>query len=137
MASTAAHFFFSRAGYSYPTGADAAGIRAARWDGARQLAQAERWAGDEGLIFAWVDDPDCTEDDFEHEADKAYVREHGAVGCVLYRPCPDHGIDCRHAEVLASLWGITESLDHHERDAYRRVVQAELAAEARAEQARA
>lgn len=125
---TAEQFFFENAGYSYnpATETEAEG----RLRCARQLAQAEAWAQAEGLEYVWEDDPDCTEDDFEFPEDKAHVREHGAVGCILYRPCPDHGADCKHAEHLASLWGITESLNNRERDNYRRVVEAELALEA-------
>ena len=127
---TPIHFFYSQAGYSYPAGANRSEQTKARWDNARQLAKAESCAQDAGLVYIWRDDPDCTEDDFYMEADKAHVREHGAVGCILYRPCEDHGTDCKHAEVLASLWGITESLDNRQRDNYRRVVEAELALEA-------
>ena len=133
---TAQAFFAAQAGYSYPAPADAtkaqqaAARRKGRRDTGKRLAQAEAWAEAEGLIYQWVEDPDCGPDDFDLESDKDHVREHGAVGCLLYRPCPDHGTECKHAEVLASLWGITESLNNRERDNYRRVVQAELALEA-------
>ena len=129
MAATATHFFFAHSGYSYPTGANAAERLAARWEGARRLAKAEKWAQDEELVFVWENDSDCTEDDFCFEEDKAHVREHGAVGCILYRPCEEHWTICNHAEHLASLWGITESLNNRDRDNYRRVVEAELALE--------
>lgn len=113
-------FFHVNAGYCV-------GFRAT---GALALARAEQWAREKDLEYVWQCDPDCTADDFEFESDKRHVREHGAVGCILYRPCPDHGIDCKHAEVLGSLWGVTESLNNRDRDNYRRVVEAELAAEA-------
>jgi hypothetical protein len=125
---TAYQFFLSHAGYSYNPQTETA-IEGRRRC-ARQLARAERWARAEHLEYVWQDDPDCGPDDFDFEEDKAHVREHGAVGCILYRPCPTHGADCKHAEHLGSLWGITESLNNAERDAYRRVVQAELALEA-------
>lgn len=125
---TAYHFFLRHAGYSYnpATETKIAGRRRC----ARQLATAEQWASDQGLVFEWQDDPDCSPDDFEFPEDQEHVRNHGAVGCILYRPCPEHGTDCKHAEHLGSLWGITESLNNAKRDAYRRVVQAELALEA-------
>ena len=41
---------------------------------------------------------------------------------ICYRPCPDHGWDCKHKEVLASLGGIFDPTDD-----YLRVVRAELA----------
>lgn len=48
------------------------------------------------------------------------------VSVALVRPCPDHGIHCRHAEYLASLGmvGINDM-----RDPRLRIVQAELATE--------
>src|SRR5262245_25604914 len=128
MARTAYHFFYKHAGYSYGAGETR---RQGRIRSAQAYAAAEKWAeSDPTLVFVWLDDPDCTEDSFEFEEDKRHVREYGAVGCVLYRQCPEHGTDCKHAEHLASLWGITESLNNAERDAHRRVVQAELALEA-------
>lgn len=125
---TAYQFFLEHAGYSYDPQTETA-IQGRRRC-ARNLAFAEAWARAEGLVYEWQDDPDCTENDFDFPEDKAHVREHGAVGCILYRPCPEHGADCKHAVVLGSLWGITESLDNQERDAYRRVVEAQLASEA-------
>lgn len=113
-------FFKENAGY----------IVGKRAQGALAMAKAERWAKEECLEFIWETDPFSSPDDFEFEADKAHVREHDAVGCILFRPCPEHGVDCKHAEHLASLWGITESLNNRERDNYRRVVEAELALEA-------
>lgn len=130
MAFTPVHFFYANAGYSYPANASKAEQCKARWDCARKYARAEQWAQDEQLVYVWEHDPHTTEADFDFPEDKAHVREHGAVGCILYRPCADHGTDCKHAEHLASLWGITESLDNRERDNYRRIVEAELALEA-------
>jgi len=124
---SAYHFFLSQAGYSH--GSDETVIQGRRRC-AKQLAAAERWAADNGLMYVWLDDPDCTADQFEFEEDKQHVREHGAVGCVLYQPCADHGVECKHARVLGALWGITESLDNRARDSSRRVVEAELACEA-------
>lgn len=111
-------FFKENVGYSIPPGRSVCALR---------LARAEAWRINEQIDFVWESDPDTTEDDFEFESDKQHVREHGAVGCILYRPCPDHGLNCKHAEILTSLWGITESLNNRERDNYRRVIEAELA----------
>jgi hypothetical protein len=128
---TAYHFFVSQAGYSYDPKVETA--LQGRQRAAKRLAAAERWADAQRLVAVWQNDPDCGPDDFDFEADKDHVREHGAVGCILYRPCDDHGTECKHAECLGSLWGITESLDNRQRDAYRRVVEAELALEAMAD----
>jgi len=125
---SAYHFFLSQAGYSHNPATETA-IEGRRRC-ARALADAERWAASKDLEFEWRDDPDTTEDDFEFPEDKEHVQEHGAVGCILWDPCPEHGSDCKHAKHLGSLWGITESLNNRERDNYRRVVQAELALEA-------
>jgi hypothetical protein len=122
------HFFLHHAGTSYNPQTETK-IESRRRS-ARQLAAAERWATAAGLIYVWEDDPDCTEDDFQFPEDKTHVREYGAVSCRLIRPCPEHGADCKHAHTLESLSGITESLDNRQRDAYRRVVEAELALEA-------
>ena len=81
------------------------------------------------LVFRWTADPDMTDAYLDDDADKAYLREHGAMECTLYRPCPEHGVDCKHAEVLASLCGIVESQDPTERADYRREVEAQLLAE--------
>lgn len=121
-------FFYKHAGWGYRP--DVETPSQGRRRGARQLAKAEAWAESQELVAVWQFDPDCGPDDFDFESDKDHVREHGAVGCILYRPCLEHGTDCKHAEVLGSLWGITESLVNAERDAYRRVVEAELALEA-------
>jgi hypothetical protein len=119
---TNVEFFYAQAGYSMA--------------GAKALADAEQWAEDEGLIYRWVYDTDTTEDDFDFPDDKEHVRKHGAVGCILVKPCKlcseflvSKAEECRHDEVLASLWGITESLNNRDRDNYRRMVQAELALE--------
>jgi hypothetical protein len=122
---TAYHFFLAHAGTSYDPATETPAHGRRR--GARELAAAERWAEAERLAYVWEDDPYCSADDFELPDDQAHVRAHGAVQCTLLRPCPEHGPDCRHAEPLGSLCGITESLDNGERDSYRRVVQAELA----------
>lgn len=121
----AERFFYEHAGWSYHPETETPDMGRAR--GARRLAAAEQWAEDEGLEYVWEGDPDCGPDDFDFPEDKAHVAEYGAVGCILYRPCDEHGTDCKHAERLASLWGITESLNNAERDNYRRVIQAELA----------
>lgn len=122
------------------------------------LARAERWAGEEGFEFAWVADEDFdAASAFSDPRDVKFAQEHGAVVCILYRPCDasthrhaaynpatnrtyggrqyaagdgPRGYECPHAEQLGSLWGIVESLDTRERDHYRRQVQAELAWEA-------
>lgn len=123
-------FFYAHAGWSYPTGATPAEKIAAKWAGARALAAAEKAAADAGLVAVWVADADFDPSDFDDPDDRRMAAEDGAVGCVLYRPCPQHGTDCKHAEVLGSLWGIVESRTTHEAAEYRRVIAAELALDA-------
>ena len=105
------------------------------------LARAERWmAGQDGIEIVWEADPDTDLGEHAHWCPngRAYDRlrtagasrygirpcDHEGESCALVRPCPDHGIACRHTEYLASLGGIIDA----DRD-YRRIVAAELAAE--------
>lgn len=90
--------------------------------GALALARAEKHAGDEGLQHVWVEDPDP---DLSWMDEHERAQEHEVLGCILYRPCSEHGVDCKHAEPLASLWGIVDA----DRE-YRRVIEAELSLEA-------
>lgn len=111
-----------------------------RADVALSLARAERWVWHEDLEYAWVEDEHFDPSDWDDPTAREFAHEHGAVGCILYRPCQPlrpcalmasgRGYECPHAEQLGSLWGIVESLDNRERDNYRRQVQAELALEA-------
>lgn len=128
---TAVQFFYQNAGWGYPTGSAPAQQRAHRLNGARRLAAAEAWAEREGLACVWRDEEYLDAGDWPNREDWAHVQQDGARYATLYRPCPDHGVECPHAEVLESLGMISESLDTRERDNYRRVVAAELALEAR------
>lgn len=116
--SAAVRFFAANAGYSTPPG---------RMVCAKQLAEAEAWAEDSGLEYVWQDDDEiaycCCGDPHckYHEGSK---HDWSTDFCRLIRLCPEHGYDCLHAEVVASLGGIIDPSDE-----YRRVVQAELALE--------
>lgn len=127
---TPVQFFYQQAGYSYPLNSTPAQIRAHRLNSARRLAAAERWAQREGLEVVWREEEYLEADHWPMPEDWAHVQQDGARYATLYRPCPDHGVDCKHAEALASLGMISESLDNRERDNYRRLVNAELALEA-------
>lgn len=122
----AVQFFYKHAGYSYNVAQGETKEQGKR-RAARAYADAEAWASREGLVYDWLYDDmpcdgcDCGSDDCDCSTGAA----HETLGCVLYRPCPDHGIDCKHAEVLQSLWGICGATSE-----YRRVVEAELALEA-------
>ena len=76
--------------------------------------------------FRWVED-----DDFDSSWADAemleYIQNDGVRGCILevWNPAAGKGW-----EVVASLWGITESLVNAERDAYRRVIESDLLLEA-------
>lgn len=82
------------------------------------LARAEAWKHDQGLVAV-------TEDEHEPWDEDAPAPAY-CVCVVLYRPCPVHGLDCKHADVLGSL-GMIGVNDPD--DPYLRIVAAELALE--------
>jgi hypothetical protein len=100
-------FFYDNAGYSYSQdeAPEAGRIRCAK-----SLAKAEQYAQNLGWEYEWQNDND---------ADLSWLAEGETVetceGCILRG----------EADVLESLWGITDASDN-----YRRVVEAELALEA-------
>jgi hypothetical protein len=113
-------FFFEHAGYSYDPD------RESRIDGrercARALATAEAWASAEGYVFEWrVDSIDSSEYAAELPAYDLWY-------CLLRAPGTNG--------VLASLGGIDFGRDgdpYQRNQHYKRVVEAELADEVRAE----
>lgn len=84
---------------------------------ARSLAEAARWALEEGVRFTWEVD----EFGADIQNEKGEMEHFPAVRCLADHP------DGRHE----SLHGIAESEDEHERNSYRRIVEAELALEMR------
>ncbi len=117
---SAFRFFIENAGYSTPPGAAVCALA---------LAKAEQWANDNGVEFRTEGDPDADASFVEtwtlKEQEEWNSIDHDCYSVVCYRPCLDHGWDCKHREVLASLSGIFDPTD-----AYLRVVRAELALEA-------
>jgi hypothetical protein len=113
-------FFLENAGYCIPPG---------RAMCALQLARAEQRANQEGIEFRLEDDLDPDDSFVETwtaRDQKAWKKQsHSCYSVICYRPCPDHGWDCKHKEVLTSLGGIFDPTDD-----YLRVVRAELALEA-------
>jgi len=104
MTRRAWRFFLEHAGYAAPPG---------RTVCAASLARAEEQAEALGLTFEWCED-ECPDLSWMDEAEA--TREHEVLGCIVRSPYGEH---------LASLWGIVDA------DAnYRRVIEAELAAEA-------
>ena len=105
----AIRFFYREAPYSWTPARETE--QAGRWRGARALADAEAWAASVGLTFTWDWDPEPWDGD---------------------GPAPQEVLGCvarwRDGAYATSLWGIGDPSD-----AYRRVVEAELAHEARAE----
>jgi hypothetical protein len=103
--------------------------------GALTLARAERDARDAGISFIWRADP-YADWSFVETWDAADVKrwaqsDHEAEGCRAVLPCAScvesgwsNVEECRHTIELASLWGIIDA-----DAAYRRVIEAELAAE--------
>lgn len=110
-------FFHKHAGYQV-------GFRAR---GALDLARAESRAERHELRFEWDDDDQPAEACTGRKVRNARgqwedeYKEYPAVVCTVYDPRTKHP--------LASLGGIIESNDYRERHDYRRVVEAELAAE--------
>lgn len=107
-------FFFEHAGSSYDpaTETEAGG----RMRGAKALAEAEKWASEAGVFFRWVDDEDAAA--FANVC--ACGEDHGpAFSCIAF-------LD---GESVASLGSVTFGDAGLSGDPYRRVVEAELAAE--------
>jgi hypothetical protein len=113
-------FFLENAGYATPPGRAVCAL---------ELARGEQWAERNGIEFRLEDDLDADASFVDtwplKEQREWKKRDHSCCRMVCYRPCPDHGWDCRHKEVLASLGGIFDPTDD-----YLRVVRAELALEA-------
>jgi hypothetical protein len=113
-------FFLENAGYSVPPGRAVCALSSAR---------AEQWADDNGIGFRLEDDADADASFVETwpEADQKRwkAQDHMCYVMFCYRPCPEHGWNCKHREVLSALGGIFDPTDD-----YLRVVRAELALEA-------
>lgn len=108
--SSAVRFFFKHAGWSYDHKTETS--IGGRWRCARLLAAAEKEAQARGWTYIWVDDSASRE---TLSCDCGCEPPDEMLGCVL-RTAHD-----KHA---ASLWGIGDPTPE-----YRRVVEAELAAE--------
>ena len=113
----AERFFWKHAGYSYDpaTETKAQGRRRC----ASLLAEAEAWAKDHELTFTWEHDPFGELGDHEAWCEAGCGRSHEILLCLARY---------RDGEVAASLSGIIDP-DRN----YARVIEAELALEARAE----
>lgn len=107
-------FFWTHAGFSWKSSEET------RAQGRRRcaafLADAEYWAKDQGIVFTWEIDNDA---DLSWMTEAERAQDHECVGCVA-RWADD--------SIAGSLWGI---VDPSRDDG--RVVEAELAAEAKAE----
>ena len=113
---SAVRFFFREAGYSYDPKTEKP--LTGRWRGAYQLADAERHARTMEWSYRW--EPDLEPIDYITGSDgNDDEQPDELLGCVLVNS---------RGEVLGSLWGIGDPSA-----AYRRVVEAELALEARHE----
>jgi hypothetical protein len=100
-------FFWTNAGTSYHPATETEGEGRAR--GARELAEAETWAQSVGMTFMWHDD-DLSTDQYQPEVGQTWEVASAWV----------------NGECVASLCGIEGATSE-----YRRVVEAELAMEAR------
>jgi hypothetical protein len=110
-------FFLEHAGYATPPGRAACALGLSRAEErAKAVGITFEWEWDEDADLSWMDDRDRY---YHHDGGKRHPREHEVLGCIARGPDGEH---------LASLWGIVDA------DAsYRRVVEAELAAEALAD----
>jgi hypothetical protein len=107
-------FFYEHAGYGYDPAKQTEDE--GRRESAQRLADAERWASDEGYSFEWEVDQDIDSSDFDDSPEPWALWV-----CV-----------CRNleGEVTASLCGIDFGRDGEPwGDYYRRVAEAELALE--------
>jgi hypothetical protein len=107
-------FFLKNAGYSYDPAKETKQAGKARW--ARQLAKAERDARQLGYSFVWIGDDDCIGCNC------------GSPDCACYTGEPHETWIClmhnESGQVVQSLGSVCEPTRE-----YRRVVEAELAAE--------
>lgn len=115
-------FFFDHAGFSYDPKTETAEQGKLRC--AKELATAETWACQEGLVFQIESDPDVDESFMDDEPQEYQDEWRGtAWQCLLW--------DAEGKTLLASLGGCFGYAD------YKRVVKAELALEAMHSQVRA
>jgi hypothetical protein len=113
-------FFFEHAGY----------VVGRRAECALSLAKAEEWANRKGIEFVIEPDQDAdwsfVDTWSEREQEEFRSREHEVISVLAFKPCRQHGVECKHAICVASLSGIFDA-----DNSYLRVIRAELAAEAR------
>lgn len=86
------------------------------------LAKAEAWLREQTDIEP-VTEPE-QDVDLSWMSDEERAEPHDVEVFALVRPCPDHGLNCRHAEWLASVGNVVDA-----DSTYRRVLFAELASE--------
>jgi hypothetical protein len=113
MTTTAADFFYEHAGYSYNTAIETP--EQGRRRTAQALADAELWAHEAGYSVDWEDDWDVTDHVAEYDT---YDTEPAT--------CEQATMHDPDGAVVASLGCIDDATDE-----YRRVVEAELALEAK------
>lgn len=105
-------FFYEHAGHSFDPKRETP--EQGRRRGARQLAEAEQWAKDEGYDFVWRDDDDPLLGD---------VPEDEVSGAFWVAMEDEQG------DIVQSLGSVLEGHDERANRRYRRVVEAELALE--------
>jgi hypothetical protein len=106
-------FFLRHAGY----------VVGKRAQGALRLARAEYALHTHDTAEAvWMPDMDC---DDSWMTDEERAQSHTWETCAIVMPCDEHGISCRHSKYVVSVGGVVDADSD-----YRRVIEAELAAEA-------
>jgi hypothetical protein len=105
---SAEQFFYDNAGWSHDPETET--LEEAKIRNARQLAQAEEWAGVHGLTYVWVDDWSVNHlNEFDYDEDP---------------------LTCEFVEIITEAGDVLASLGCIDDADYRRVIAAELALEA-------
>lgn len=116
----AVQFFYFNASSSYMPGRESQIV--GQLLGADELARAEQWARSIGATFEWTEDDQLA----DYQDNDGKWCEAPAVVCVM-----SMRQDCGHMHTVESRSGIIESEDWREQMNDRRVIEAELALEAR------
>lgn len=118
----AEQFFYSHAGFGYPTGSDAKQQEAAHVQHAKSLARAEAESEKRGWTIEWEHDQDADTSWMDPEQLDDYESGRTEILTAILRN--------ENGDVLASIGGVALNARSSQRDDYGRVVEAELAQEA-------
>lgn len=105
-------FFYAHAGYSYDAKHETA--QQGRWRCARELASAEAWAAQQGLVFSWEPDEDA---DWSWMSDEERAESHEVFVClcrnrageILARRYHGHNLTYEEARAMCEQWNATHN----------------------------